>query len=763
MSSPPKPSRLRRWLRRIVLLLLLWAVAWFGLPWCFPWPEKLNTAPVPAASFTDRAGAPLRRLLAKDKRAGEPLTLSEIPKSLVLATLAAEDQRFRSHSGVDIAATARAVKDSLFAGRSVSGASTVTQQLVKIVHPRQRNLWTKVVEVFTARRLEMTWSKDRILEEYLNRLDYGSLTSGCSEAAWTFFDKPAADCSLAECAFLAGLPQAPGRLSPWKNPDGAKKRQEWVLRRMQALDWITVDEYTRAVAQPLRTGRRSSAFQAPHFVDMILAGLPEQPAAGTTLPTTLDLSIQQQCERSLRDRLSRLHGHNARHGAVVVIENATSHVLALVGSPDYSSADAGQVNGAIARRSPGSALKPFTYLLAFQQGESPGTVIPDLPVEFMTPTGVYRPENYNRRAAGPVSLRQALANSLNLSAVHTLQQHGGAPALVEALQSCGITTLTKNPDEYGLGLTIGGGEVTLLELAGAYSCLARMGRYLPPVIQPSHSFRAEVSVFDPAACWLLADVMSDNDARARSFGTDSALRMPFPVAVKTGTSTDYRDNWTVGFNARFTVAVWTGNFDNSPMRGVSGVSGAAPVFRDIFTWLDARWPSPWFARPAEVVEMEVDPLTGKPVPPRLAGRRPAVMEKFLRENAPDRADGINDYDASGRVLLSAAYAAWLAGPDNWLGAAAVATKRAGSGAFRILSPLQGASVLLDPDLPDGGRRLPLRCSLPPAGVEWSSDTLQIERSPAGAVAWLEEGTHQITAREKTTGEVKTSSIVARKL
>jgi penicillin-binding protein 1C len=763
VSTGPKKSRLRRLLRWSTITATVWLLAWFAVPWCFPWPQELNSAPVPAASFTDREGVPLRRLLENNRRAGEAMPLTEIPTALILATLAAEDRRFRSHGGVDLLATARALKDSLAAGRGVSGASTITQQLVKIVHPRKRNVWTKIVEAFTARRIEMTWDKDRILAAYLNRLDYGSLTGGCSEAAWTFFDKPLTDCSLAECAFLAGLPQATTRLSPWRNPEGAKKRQEWVLSRMRELEWITPDEYTRAVTEPLRTVRKSSAFRAPHFVDMILAGLPDEPAAGASLRTTLDMAIQEHCERCVRDRLSRLRTHNAHHAAVVVLDNATGHILALVGSPDYAGTGSGQVNGATSRRSPGSALKPFTYLLAFQQGQSPADIVPDLPVEFMTPTGVYRPENYNHRAAGPVSLRQALANSLNLSAVRTLQQHGGARALVEALQSCGINTLTKKPEDYGLGLTIGGGEVTLLELATAYSCIARMGTHRPPVMLADAPLSPEVRIFDPVACWLVADVMADNEARIRSFGLDSALRLPFPVAVKTGTSTDYRDNWTMGFNARFTVGVWVGNFDNSPMRGVSGVTGAAPIFRDIFSWLEVRWPSPWYPRPEEIIEVEVDPLTGKPVPPRLAGKRPAVVEKFVRDHAPDSSSGGDAYDAAGRVLLPSSYAAWLAGPDNWLGAAAVASDRAEPGSFRILSPLPGASVLLDPDLPDGGRRLLLRSTVPSSEVEWSSPTLKIETTPRGAFALLEPGEHKITGRHRTTGESLETAVVVRKL
>ena len=765
MSLPPEnPFKLRwkRVRRGLAAALVTGMAGYFLLPWAVPWPDALNR-PVPSGvRLTDRHGSPLRRLLAGSHRAGETLPLSEIPPFLIEATLAAEDHRFYSHGGIDPLALGRALRDGVQAGRSVSGASTITQQLVKLSHPRPRTWRTKVLEMLTARRVEMTWTKDQILEQYLARLDYGNLHRGPAAAAQGYFGKPLGDCSPAECAFLAGLPQAPTRLNPWRDATRPTKRQQWILERLQTLGRFDAATADRARAEPLRLRRHYGSFAAPHFADLVLqraAGPEAAPPLEGDWRTSLDLNIQQVCEGSIADRLNRLNGRNVSQAAVVVIDNGTGEIRALVGSRDYEAAGTGQVNGATSRRSPGSALKPFTYLLALQQDLSPGTIIPDLPVEYMTATGLYRPQNYHHRAAGPVSLRTALANSLNLSAVRILESHGGPEALVTSLQTAGLTTLTKPATEYGLGLTIGGGEVTLLELTAAYSTLARLGRLIPLQFTPVPSGSKGQQVYDPDACWLLADILSDNNARARTFGTDSALRLPFPCAVKTGTSTDYRDNWAIGYNAAFTVGVWVGNFDNSPMRGVSGVTGAAPVFRDIFTWLDARYPSAWYERPPSIVEREVDPLTGLPRPAEWASRRPVVVEKFRRDLAPGGPDP-ERYDPTGRVRLAPEYAAWLAGPENWLGTAAVAAAPSASGVtWQITSPLPGTTVLLDPDLPQGGKVLPLRVNPPTESVVWTSTSLKIDHH----TALLIPGRHTLTARDPATGREITTWVMVRRL
>lgn len=299
--------------------------------------------------------------------------------------------------------------------------------------------------------------------------------------------------------------------------------------------------------------------------------------------TTLDLRLNRFVESCLAENLAKIADKNAGSAAAVVLDNATGDVMALAGSGSYFEAGAGQINGAWMIRSPGSAVKPFTYVLALERGAAPATVVPDVPTSFATPDGLYSPNNYNHRFYGPVSLRFALGNSLNVAAVRTLQLAGGPEALHAALRRAGITTLDHPPEYYGLGLTLGNGEVRLLELANAYATLARLGVYRPYRLLSREDGAADPGrrVFDADAAYLLADMLSDNAARAASFGLDSYLSFEFRVACKTGTSSDYRDNWAVGYTPEFTVAVWVGNPDGAPMRGITGVTGAAPALHEI--------------------------------------------------------------------------------------------------------------------------------------------------------------------------------------
>lgn len=709
---------------------------------CVPLPSELFETPRGIVELTDRHGELLRALPEEDQFR-RVVGFAGFPAHLIAATLAAEDNRFWEHPGVDWRAALRAAYQGLRYRRVISGASTITQQLVKLTDPQPRTFRAKLVEAARALRLEQVWTKQAILAGYLNRLNYGNLCTGSAEAAEFYFRKPLADLSVAEAAFLAGIPQSPTRLNPHRFFERTRARQLWILERMRVTARLTAEELARAVAEPIRLQPARRVFRAPHFADLVL----RQEAAAIAgvsghVRTTLDLGLNRVVENTLRAHLATLREFDAHNGAVVILDNPTGDVLALVGSEDYFSPFAGQVNGAWARRSPGSALKPFTYLLAFARGQSPATVAPDVPTEFPTPTGVYRPVNFDRRHLGPVRLREALANSLNIPAVRVLESVGGAPALKSLLQQCGLNTLDRPADYYGLGLTLGNAEVRLLELANAYAALARLGESRPFHLLARSPAPARPSgrLADPAAAWLVADVLSDNRARMRAFGSDSALRFEFPVACKTGTSTDFRDNWAIGYTPEFTVAVWVGNLDGTPMRQVAGVAGAAPVMRALVEHLHASRGGTGFARPGGIVENWVDPLTGKRCE---AGRPGAVWERFLAAAPPLEASE-SDYDPSGRVRLGAEYAEWFASGDNALRDRVVLADSTLATSLRLLSPLPGARYFLDADLPDSGQWLTLR-AIGPAALRWSSPTLEIVGTNAASRARLTPGRHLLAA------------------
>lgn len=856
---PPRIPRKRLLLSTALFLIALWTSGYWVLPWLMPVPAQLRQPPTPGLDFRDRNGLPLRKTLAGGSRIEAPLRFGDMPSHLVRATVCAEDKRFWSHGGIDFLALARAGRDAACEGRIVSGASTITQQLVKISSPRRaRSPKSKLIEMLTARKLEMMWSKERILSEYLNRLDYGNLLVGCAAASRGYFDKPPSDLTLAECAFLAGIPQAPTRLNPRFSRERTTSRQHWILKKMYREGSIDESAVSRAILQPLRLSSAYHVFEAPHAIDLLLKlGCGDFPGGSGAAPhlcrTTIDLELQREVDAILKAALDGMSEQHARHGAVVVIDNATGDVISLAGSGDYFSEASGQLNGAWVPRSPGSALKPFTYLLALEKGDSPATLVHDLPVEYPGDSGVYRPVNYDRRYYGPMTYRVALANSLNVSAVKVLERIGGPAPLHEALRACGIDTLREAPRHYGLGLTLGNAEVRLLELTNAYACLARLGihkpwrlllnqrqgraeaslpsrsdqprpdtspapaasrhpsSFLPPPssLLPRPSFHAPLStppalqhskinnqqspianpspletpLFSPSASYLLADILSDPLARCRAFGTHSVLDLPFRVACKTGTSTDFRDNWTLGYTPEYTVGVWIGNFTNEPMHGVSGVTGAAPVFREIFTMLHRRFGMSWFPRPADIVEAAIDIRNGKQWREEeedgdggTSGRlRPALVslakrtEIFRAGNLPPVALP-GDYDAAGRARFPENYASWLRSEDNWLGARAAFCGEvavAGTPASHaprpappasslppeIVFPVPGSTFYLDPDLPGSGERLPLRVrgGVP---VDWRSDTVRIERESDGsAVARLVPGRHRITALGLRTGRI----------
>ncbi len=757
-------TRIRKLCRRAVLVLVVGFILLEIALRLTPLPAALQSAPPASTEFLDRYGRPLRALLVDERRFSRQCELTDVSAQLIGATLCAEDARFRSHLGVDPIAICRAIRDAVRGVGPASGASTITQQLVKLADPVPRTFANKVREIWLALAVEHRWKKDRILTEYLNRLDYGDLQTGIAAASWHYLGKPPSDLSAAEAALLAGLPNAPSRLNPHEHFPATRARQKWVLGRMLACGHLDAAAHSCAIEEPIRLKPRAHEFEAPHFVNLLLARRGLIHPGGGPLRTTLDLELNRFAERTLAENLQRLTDKHATSGAVVVMDNRSSEVLALAGS--------GETNGAWMARSSGSTLKPFTYLLALENGAQPCTVVADVPTSFSTPTGSYQPNNYNHRFHGPVSLRFALGNSLNVAAIRVLELVGGPSVLHRALRDVGITTLDHPVDYYGLGLTLGNGEVRLLELTNAFATLGRLGEFRPYRLLGSNDFQAEVGehgtslaaqkaigrtpaapnrqvacdparrVFDASAAYLLADMLADNAARAAAFGLGSWLSFDFPVACKTGTSSDYRDNWTVGYTPEFTVAVWVGNPDGTPMRDITGVTGAAPVMHDLIEHLHSRFGTSWFAQPPQVATFKIDPLTGRMA---TADRRGGIDEKCLLPPEPARPD---DYDAAGRVRLSAEYGPWFASPENSLGSLVSLADSALE--LRILQPAPGSIYYLDADLPPDSQWIRLQAEA--AGeVQWSCPSLPFKTSNAGPRMLIREGRHVINASDTASG------------
>lgn len=722
---------------------------------CTTVPAALEHRSSASTEFVDREGRSLRILLADERRYATNCALAEISPHLIAATISAEDQRFWQHRGIDGRATLRALAMAVRDRRPTSGASTITQQLIKLADPGPRTLSRKVREMWLAMALERRWPKERIIEEYLNRVDYGNLQFGIASASRSYLGKPPGDLSVAEAAFLAGLPKAPSLLNPHGDFPAAHRRQLWVLDRLRDDGILEAAAHRRAVAEAVLLQPRARDFAAPHFVDLLLHRQRVVPLTGGRVRTTLDLPLTQHVEKALAEQLERIADKNVSSGAVVVIENQTGDVLALAGSGDYFRAGLGQVNGAWMVRSPGSAVKPFTYLLALERGANPGTVVADVRTDFATPTGLYRPNNYNHRFHGPVSLRFSLGNSLNVGAIRALELAGGPEALHRCLRDAGLTTLGHPAEYYGLGITLGNAEVRLLELTNAFATLARLGRHQPFRLLLDDSAPSKVQIFNPRAAYLVADMLADNTARAASFGLNSYLHFDFPVACKTGTSSDYRDNWALGYTPEFTVGVWIGNPDGAPMRAITGVTGAAPVLHAVFSHLHDQRGTSWFTPPQGISEHTIHPLTGRSVPANRAG---AVTEQCLW---PPEAERKEDYDDDGRVILGSAYTSWLVGPQNSLGNLVVAAESTAE-EFRVVRPLPGTVYFLDPDLPRASQRIVTIAAGAPH-VEWSSDSLPCATSGDQNRVVLREGRHTISARDPATGRTAATWIEVRAL
>lgn len=578
----------------------------------------------PSVSVYDRAGAPVRGILSQRQTYYQPVTLDQISPFLIGAAVAAEDKRFYTHGGVDVAAVLRAVWQNAAGQEVVSGASTITQQLARTITPRAKNLWGKTQEAAQAARLEQEYTKEEILEQYFNWLEFGNLTQGVQAASQFYFAVDADQLSLSQAAFLAGLIKSPTYYNPLTHFQRALKRRDYVLTQMRANGFIDEEMCARAKQETLVLHAQKRPFYAPHFTQLLASLLPAQTAAAYT---PLDRSLQQEIEQIIRQNLSRVSDSHVTNAAVVVLDNATGGVLAYAGSADFNDkTHHGQVDGVRALRQPGSALKPFVYALALARGKMvPSTLLDDTDTFF---EGGFRPRNYDENFHGPVSVRTALACSYNIPAVKTAEQLG-ADDMLTFLRQLGLRSLDKDADFYGLGIALGNGEVRLLELTNAYATLARGGVFKPVQVSLSPDVKLPgktARVLDEKTAYLITDILKDNQARAPAFGLNSALSVPFEMAAKTGTSKDYKDNLALGYTPRWTVGVWVGNFDATSMQKVSGVTGAGPILHDVALAVQEKYPSPGFTVPGGIRRAGVCTETGLLAGPQCTHTHEAVFD-----------------------------------------------------------------------------------------------------------------------------------------
>lgn len=614
-----------------LISFIIFPIFAFGLPS----PDKIIRREGFSTKILDREGEVLYDIFADQKRT--PVELTDIPEYLRKATIAVEDKNFYEHQGFDPLGMLRGLS-RIFTRGYAQGGSTLTQQLVKnVLLTPERSVFRKIREFILAVQIERKYSKDEILQMYLNEAPYGGTAWGVESAAETYFGKKVSELNLIESAFLAGLPQRPSVYSPYSStPDAYKGRTEEVLRRMREDGYISREQELEARGQltELTFKERGSTFKAPHFVQYVQKILEERygervvEQGGLRVTTTLDLKLQEKAQEVVSEEIAKVENLAITNGAAVVLDPQTGEILAMVGSKNFDDPNYdGQVNVTVALRQPGSAIKPITYVTAFKKGYTPSTLIMDVETAF--PGGVdrpeYKPSNYDGKFRGPVQVRYALGNSINLPAVKMLAIVGVEDTL-ETAYDLGITSLKPTREtinRVGLSLTLGGGEVKLLELTGAFSSFLNQGFRVEPIAilkvedkdgkvleetKPEKGKR----VLSEGQAFLIANILSDNSARTEVFGPNSLLNIAGrTVAVKTGTTNDKRDNWTVGGDPQRIVGIWVGNNDNTPMKQVaSGVTGASPIWRRIILEALAGKPNPGFEVPEEVVTSAVDNVSG---------------------------------------------------------------------------------------------------------------------------------------------------------
>lgn len=587
-----------------------------------PTPQQLSFRQIPQTTkIFDRNGTLLAEVYAQQNRT--LVKLSDVPKHLQQATLAIEDKNFYNHPGFDVVAIMRAVRQTLLHD-TLQGGSTITQQLIKssMLTPEQ-SISRKIKELVLAFWTERLYTKEEILEMYFNQVPYGGTAWGVQAASETYFNKPVNELTLAESAFLAGLTAAPTTYSPYgENQNLWKKRQQEVLQHMVELNYITKNQADEARKEQLEFRTQRTALHAPHFVEYVKQqlirqyGLASVEKGGLQVITSLDLTIQEMAEKYVSEEVAKAGDLNFTNGAALITDPRTGDILAMVGSHDFFDPNGGNYNVTTSLRQPGSSIKVVTYAAALKEGMTAATQIDDRPVAYPLANGsVYAPVNYDGRFYGRVSLRFALANSLNIPAVKILDAIG-LDNMINLATQIGITSFT-NPKAYGLSITLGAAEVTMLDMARINGVLANNGKLVQinpflkvsdvrgNILEEKQSRPAGQQVLDPGIAFIISDILSDNQARSAAFGRNSVLEIKdHKVSVKTGTTDNKRDNWTNGYTDKYVVIVWVGNNNNEPMSPTlaSGITGAAPIWHNIMEELLKNTPETPRVKPENVIE-----------------------------------------------------------------------------------------------------------------------------------------------------------------
>lgn len=624
---PPKKSKLKKVKLALKLTAVSGVFSIIGIGGVFayyakdlPSPASIEELKIAESSkIYDRTGAVLLYdIHGEQKRTIIPF--AEIPAHARIATIVAEDDEFYAHFGIDIAGVARAIFTNLKGKTVLQGGSTITQQLIKNIYlSPERTLSRKIKEIILALEMEFKYSKDEILNFYLNAVPYGSNAYGIEAASQTFFQKHAEDLTLAESALLASLPKAPTYYSPFgNNPEELKRRQEYILTRMNALGYISADASNEAKNATLSYSKRDMGIKAPHFVMYVMERLIKTYGedylknSGIRVTTTLDWELQQEAEKIVKSWAEKNEKRfRAKNAALVAVDPSSGQILAMVGSRDYfDTKNDGNVNVTTRLRQPGSSFKPFAYAKAFEKGYTPDTILFDVETNFgVQGAEEYIPKNYDEKFRGPMKLKEALAQSINIPSVKVLYL-AGVKETIELAKRMGITSLL-DPARYGLSLVLGGGEVTLLDETSAYGVFAQDGvrhRHTPILAISSKDGRVlekfednPNEIMKPQIARLINSILSDNTLRAPMFGETNYLTLEnITAAAKTGTTQEYRDGWTVGYSPRIAVGVWVGNNDNSKMaQNADGVRIAAPIWHDFMEkayeikgWSSQQFPAP---------------------------------------------------------------------------------------------------------------------------------------------------------------------------